>query len=206
MRKFFIFLPLIFISAFIARPLSASDSEAQAQQGVENFIKSIRSMKFPVKDDAALKAIQDANLYLDLEALSKKALSSHWDTATSEEQTSFINLMTKLSENVAYPQSSRFMGNYQITYPKVEPSENGFNVHSIIKQEEEGLDAEVIYHVYLKEDRAKIDDVIVDGVSITEDLKYQFDKIIGESKFSGLLEAMQKRLADSYQQNETSVA
>ncbi|HTL47791.1 MAG TPA: ABC transporter substrate-binding protein [Verrucomicrobiae bacterium] len=191
----FSFFGIVVLAAFFsaARPVSAQ--APGAQQIVEDFLTSIRSMEFPPKDEAAQKPIVDkANSLLDLEAMSKKALDAHWDSLTPEQRQSFLGLMGQLIEHVAYPKSRRFMGNYQITYPSVTPDETGTRVQSIIKQEEQGLDAEVIYHI---SQAGKIDDVFLDGVSITEDLKYQFDKIISEKQFDGLIETMQKRLADA---------
>mgnify|MGYP000042657020 CR=1 FL=1 len=177
---------------------SAFAQDAAPREAVASFLNAVRSMKFPPADEAGQKAlVEKANAFLDLELLCKKALDPHWDAASEEERKSFLDLMGRLIETVGYPKSSRFMANYEITYPAVTPAGNGFDVQSVVKQEEEGLDAEVIYHVYEEGGAWKIDDVTLDGVSITEDLKYQFDKIIAESGFAGLLDSMKKRLADA---------
>ncbi len=179
--------------------------ETTPQEGVQTFIQSIRSMQFPAQDPDGQKAlVEKANTYLDLEALSRKALPQHWDNVSPEDRQAFQRLLGALIEEVAYPQSTEFMGQYEITYPAITPAGNGFEVQSIVKQEAEGLEAEVLYHVYPLDGSWKIDDVILDGVSITEDLQYQFDKIIEESQFAGLLETMQKRLTEARAENQAS--
>lgn len=197
MRKKSIFSAAFLIFAFAFFP-AAHAQEAAPQDAVDNFLTAIRSMTFPAADEAAQRGLEKkANAFLDLETLSKKALAPHWDTLTEEQRASFLSLMARLIEKVGYPKSARFMGDYEITYPSVEPEGSGFNVTSVIKQEEEALEAEVIYHVYQTAGAWKIDDVILDGVSITEDLQFQFDKIIADSGFSGLLDTMQKRLTEA---------
>ena len=198
----------VFFAGFIFFNLPASTLRAEGvaapQQAVETFLKTIRSMQFPVQDQTKHDQLtHSANAYLDLEAMGKKSLEAHWQEASLEEQQKFMELLWKLIEYVAYPRSVKFMGDYQITYPEVRPAEKGFEVHSIIKQQAEGLEAKVIYHAYQNSADAqwKIDDIVLDDVSITEDLKYQFDKIIMQSKFSGLLAKMKERLEQAKKEN-----
>jgi len=187
------FLGLLLFGVFLP-PLLAEEQPPQI--AVENFIATIRGMQFPVQDAAAHRStVNKANSYLDLESMSKRALGANWETASDQQRKSFLELMWGLIENIAYPHSSHFMGNYQITYPEVQDIGNGFEVHSLIKQDEAALDVPVLYHVYQKESEWKIDDVILDDVSITEDLKYQFDKIIADSQFEGLLTKMREKLS-----------
>jgi phospholipid transport system substrate-binding protein len=203
MSKTFTTSLLAMLLILAATPCFAA--EPTPQEGVQGFIQAIRSMEFPAQDPTSQQAlVEKANGFLDLEALSRKALAQHWEKASAEDRQSFLRLMGGLIEQVAYPQSSEFIGSYEITYPEVTPSGNGFEVQSIIKQETEGLEAAVIFHVYPIAGSWKIDDVILDGVSLTEDLQYQFDKIIEESQFAGLLETMQKRLAKAQTENQAS--
>lgn len=180
---------------------SAGDAKAQdaaPRQAVQAYVDAIRSMEFPARDQVSQKKLaSEANRYLDLEALSKKALGGHWETASGEQKKEFMGLMGQLIELVAYPRSRGFMGDYEITYPEVTKTGRGYEVQSVIKQEEQGLDAEVLYHVYESDEGWKIDDVIVDGVSITEDLKYQFDLVVAESGFQGLLDLMKNRVENA---------
>lgn len=196
---------LLAFSLMFAAAFPCLAGETTPQEGVQAFVQAIRAMRFPAQDPAAQKAfVAKANAYLDLETLSRKALVQHWDSTSEADRQAFVQLLGALIEAVAYPQSSEFMGKYEISYPKVFPAGDGFEVQSIIKQAAEGLEAEVLYHVYAHEGSWKINDVILDGVSITEDLQYQFDKIIAESQFAGLLETMQKRLAKAQTENQAS--
>jgi phospholipid transport system substrate-binding protein len=205
-RLFFFFLSIVGALFFCGGRQGSATLEQNPQQAVENFLKTIRSMDFPVKDpEQHHELVTQANAYLDLESMSQKALEAHWNEATQEEQQAFFTLLWKLIENVAYPRSRRFVGNYEITYPEVHAAGKGFEVLSVIKHEEEALDAKVVYHVYQKDRQWKIDDVILDDVSIIEDLKLQFDKIISQSRFSGLLDKMREKLATAEKENQTPV-
>lgn len=173
-----------------------------AQQTIETFVQNIKSMQFPAKDATKqAELVKSTDNLLDLDSMGRKALGDHWAKSSAEEQKSFLDLLWKLIENVAYPKSYAFMGQYVITYPEVKPSGEGFDVYSVVKQQEQALDASVVYHVYQKDGAWKVDDVQLDGVSIIEDLKYQFDKLIEKSQFAGLLDTMKTRLAKAEKEN-----
>lgn len=202
-----IFYFLAFILAVGFSSSARAEEKPAAQQAVETFLQTIQSMEFPAKDAKAQEAlIAKADAYLDMNAMGKKALQNHWSELNAEQQKQYIDLLIKLIDAVAYPRSRKFMGQYQILYPKVTPAENGFEVESVIKQQEEALDAHVNYHLYEKEGQWKIDDIVLDDVSIAEDLQYQFDKLIEDSKFEGLIAKMNERLDQAEKENAASSA
>ena len=198
-RMFIFALPVFFL---MISGVPAVHAEGEPKQAIETFIGDIKAMEFPAKDTAKQeKLIKEADSLLDLETMGKKALGPHWQEMTAEDQKAFIDLFWKLIENVAYSRSHKFMGDFTITYPEIKPSGNGFEVHSLIKQQEEALNAKVVYHVRPEGSSWKVDDVVLDDVSIVEDLKYQFDRIIAQSKFQGLLNKMKERLAQAEKEN-----
>ena len=176
---------------------------AGPRETIEHFLTGIRSMTFPIQDRVRHETlVQQTNTFLDLESMAKKSLGSHWLEADSDQQKEFMELLWKLIEHIAYPGSSAFLGNYEITYPDTKQVEDGFEVRSVVKQKDEALDAEVFYHLRPESGRFMIDNVILDGVSLHEDLGYQFDKIISESSFSGLLDRMREKLKEARKKTE----
>ena len=178
-----------------------------AQQVIEDFLSTIRAMECPVKNQAQHDALtQKANAALDLESMGDRALGDHLKEATADQHKAFLELLWKLIEYVAYPKSSRFLGHYQITYPEIKNGADGVEVHSVVKQEEQALDAKVIYHVSQKDGVWKVNDIILDDVSIIEDLHFQFDSIVKESQFPGLLQKMKERLNQAVKENGLTAA
>ncbi len=198
-RLSFFFAMLAILNFIVPTAPARAEGEA-AKQVIENFVKDIKAMEFPPQNVEANNAlVKSANKALDMESMGKKALDQHWQQASAEEQQTFTDLLWKLIENVAYPRSHKFMGEFEILYPEIKADATGTEVHTVIKQQEQALDATVIYHISAE---GKVDDVVLDGVSIIEDLRFQFDKIIADSKFSGLLDKMRERLAQAEAENK----
>ncbi|GEM_PF-1215794 len=206
------------------------------QQGIQSFLDSIRAMQFPIVDAAShQKFLARTDAYLDLEAMGKKALGGHWAQMTPDEQKSFMDLLWKLIENIAYPRTKNFLGDQKTSYQEPKPLAKGVEVSSMVKgpgfaqppargmkpragtapdtpgkpgassavkDQEAALDVPVVYNLYEENGQWKIYDIFMDGISMTEDLRFQFDKIIQETSFPGLLTRMSERLAKA--QKETA--
>ena len=196
----FVMFVLFMIGAVHYQALAQDAASPQAS--LESFIETIRSMEFPIKDEAShARLVKKADSFLDLDSVGQKAIAEHWASLTDEQRKKFLQLFWNLIEKTAYPRSHDFMGKLNITYPETNVDATGTTVKSIVHQSEDGVDAEVIYHLTNKSGTWVVDDVILDDVSIVEDLKYQFNKIIKESSFDGLLSKMTERLAQADKSN-----
>lgn len=196
--RFLNFLSIVSLGVLVFSNLSYADVKDAPKQSIEGFLGTVRSMEFPVKDEAKhAELVKKASGYLDWDGIGQKAMTAHWNEMTQSERDSFTSIFHQLIEAIAYRSSNRFLQKAKVSYPEATPDSSGVLVKSLVRQEGEEIDMEVLYHLSEQNADWKINDVILDGVSIVEDLKYQFDKIIGQSKVAGLLETMQKRLVDA---------
>lgn len=186
------------LAVFFGASSFAFAAESPQSQPIQTFLETVKSMDFPVTDAAAHESrVKAANAYLDLEAMGRKGLGAHWDAASPEDRRVFVELLWKLIENIAYPRTKKFMTGKEVAYADAKPLEKGFEVESIVKGDASGLDVPIVYDVAEENGEWKIYDIFLDGISITEDLGYQFDKLIQESEFAGLLQRMRERLAEA---------
>lgn len=182
---------------------AAVPSNQTPAQSVELFLDAVGSMEFPAKDPARQEVLlNQANAYLDVETMGSRALAGHWPSVGPEDRKAFLDLLWKLVENVAYPKNKNLIGKDKMIYGEASQTKEGYLVPITLKTEDEAPAASMSYHLRGEEGSWKIDDVILDDVSIIEDLKYQFDKIIAASEFSGLLEKMRERLAKAQEKNK----
>lgn len=199
------FLITIFVFNLLLTGAARAAESPEPQKAVQSFLETLKSMRFPVQDEVAHAGlIAQARIFLDLEAIGKRSLDPHYETASAEQQKSYLDLLNQLIEKVAYPRSNDSIGKFEVVYLETAASGAGYEVQSVIKQEEEALDTYVNYHLRQKDGQWKIDDIVLDEVSLTEDLKYQFDKIILQSGFEGLLNKMRERLDQA--KTETAAA
>lgn len=185
-------LALLIHGAFIA-PLFAES--VGAKESIGEFLDSIKKMDFEARGTEEYRdLVQSAMSRLDIEAMGASALSEHWDNLSEKEREEFVDLLYSLIELVAYPKSQKFLGDLEIKYSEETPINDGVRIKSEVIRDNAALNAEVVYHLHMKQEHLMIYDIFLDEVSITEDLKYQWDQVIQDSSFSGLLEKMRERL------------
>ncbi|MBP9864795.1 MAG: ABC transporter substrate-binding protein, partial [Candidatus Omnitrophica bacterium] len=178
-------------------PLCAETAGAvtSAPQAIETFFNKINAVKFPVSDASEYeKSTALADAYLDLAAMGRKALGDHWSVLSSEEQKAFTALLEKLVRAIAYPRAQKFLKAQTVAYAEPKTLERGVEVTSTAKSRETGLEVPIVYNLYRETEQWKIYDVFLDGISMTEDLQYQFDKLIADGGPAELLKQMQIRL------------
>ncbi len=198
-RLILFFLGITFLAAPHANLWGAEQGAAET---LRSFVDTIRAMEFPITDTAQhAEKVKRADAAVDLEAMGKRALGPHWDKAPEADRKAFMELLWKLIENIAYPRSRSFLGSLPIDYAEPKNLEQGVEIKTTVKNQDEALNAEIVYDLYEINGQWKIYDIFLDGVTITEDLKYQFDRIIRDSSFSGLLDKMKERLVKAEQEN-----
>ena len=70
-----------------------------------------------------------------------------------------------------------------------------------MKAQDTGLEVPVLYHVYDAQGQWKMDDIFLDGISMTEDLQFQFDKMMQAGGADTMLQQMQTRLDSALKEN-----
>ena len=196
-QKFSSFFFLLLLSLMVIQPALVHADGEMAKQALEDFMTTLRNLEFTPEREALDPALLDqANQYLDLQSMVVSALNESWDDASEDQKKQFMDVMWKLIEKVAYPQSKTFLGDLEIEYDEPEQMDEGYEIVTVIKKEEEALDIEAVYLLREMDQHWKVYDVILDGVSMIEDLSYQFKTIIKESSFDGLLVRMNEKLAE----------
>ncbi len=189
------FTIIFVVGLFFFVPSQLFSQSLTPQATVESFLDTIRTMEFPVKDTARqADLVKKAGGFLSLDSVGQRAVAEHWGQATEDQRKKFLELFSKLIEKTAYPRSHDFLGSLKITYSEATADAAGMSIQSVVHDPNQGLDTIVIYHLAQKDGQWIVDDVILDDVSIVEDLKYQFDKLIKDSAFDGLLVKMQEKL------------
>lgn len=183
---------LLIHGAFSFPAFAQSDG---ARQSIVEFLDLIKKMDFDHRESQEYKnLVEDAMKALDLESLSASALSNHWSDLSESERNEFVSLLNDLIAMIAFPRSQKFLGDLDIEYSDGDPVSDGVMIKSVVIHDNAALNAEIVYYLHMQQGVWTIYDIYLDDVSITEDLQYQWDRVIEDSSFAGLLEKMRVRL------------
>ena len=131
------------------------------------------------------------NAFIDFGELARRALGRHWETRTPEERMRFQKTMKALIE-AAYLARVTERGAYEVVYQGEEPLENGeVRVETVLK----GKDAAIPVHylLYRTESGWRVYDIVTDGLSLLENYRSQFNRIIKRKGFDGLIHTLERK-------------
>lgn len=139
----------------------------------------------------------------DVNELSRLALDKHWFARTYKQRIGFVDLMTQLLETKAIlskeqgQKKAKTNRVYTVVYLGDKPL-NKNQTRSIAKTKvyvkSEDISVKLDYKLRKKGGEWKIYDVILDGASLVDNYKYQFDRIITTHNYAELINRMQKKL------------
>ena len=177
----------------VAEPEGPTQLVQRLMQAI-NSIKPAHNGGLSATDQATNSAAaQEANAILDIPAVGQRTLGKHWQARTPSEQQEFIALLEQLFTKVAYPKSAEFFHGLEITIAKENIAGQRATVKTTVKHPKEGLVA-VDYRLVQDNGTWRVQDILLDDVSLAANLQSQFNKIITEHSYAELLRRMRDKL------------
>jgi phospholipid transport system substrate-binding protein len=182
--------------------LGGGRAEAQA---AERYLKTkhdaaVRVLRGAAENDAA-RARRDEQItrmlsdLLDYDELSRRALATHWDGLGEPQRREFADLLKQLVERSYQGNLERTL-NYEVRYMGEAPTEGGVVVRTVARSRENrrAPEVEIAYSMHEVAERWRVFDIETDGVSLVDNYRRQFHRIITRDGFDGLLRSMRQRL------------
>jgi phospholipid transport system substrate-binding protein len=199
LKKSIFYLIVTFV--LIAPQSLMAESSDAPKKAVESLLSEIQQIK---SGDGLSKKQQEANqdhsdralAFLDVGEVSKKALGKHWKKTSAKEQGDFTQLLGQLFIHVAFPNSGKFFASLEIEYGETLLEKNKAVVPISVIHEKEG-EVGIDFHMIEKDKRWLVTDVLLDEVSMRNNLRSQFYKILAKNKFDELMRRMNKKLKES---------
>lgn len=124
--------------------------------------------------------------------MSKRSLGRYWSERTPEERTEFVRLYTDLLERAYIDRVDGYTGE-QVVYlgEAVDGDYSEVRSKIVTKRNQE---IPILYRLQKTNANWEVYDVIVEGVSLVNNYRTQFSKIIRTSSYQGLVKKMQVKL------------
>jgi phospholipid transport system substrate-binding protein len=196
-------ITIAFTIAFFVLAASASaDSGSKSPEfAVKKLLGEIKQI---VKKDSLSEAEKAENRkhsdialsVLKVPEISQKALGKYWSKHSEEQQKQFQTLLGNLFVHVAFPSSAKFFANLDMLYGKPKSKKDMMVVPLTVVHEKEG-EVDIDFRMKLSEEGWQVVDVILDGVSMRNNLRSQFYKILKKKDFKELVRRMEKKLKET---------
>ena len=180
--------------------LAAAEPTAMAA-GPTETVKGAVDQVFVGQDGSALKKVSIAerradirkvaeNLF-DFQEMSRRSLGSTWDTVSSSEKQEFVRLFTSLIANSYMGKIEQYTGE-PIRYESEQIDGSEAAVLSRVVTPK-GAEIGIEYRLYRAEARWAVYDVRVDGISLVNSYKAQFNRLLQRGSFAELLKQLKQK-------------
>jgi phospholipid transport system substrate-binding protein len=179
MKRKFIGLNVILLAVLLILPLQvhADGAKATIEGQIDKMLVKMKEPAFKeLSRDAKLAEIRKIiNEVFDYKELSQRTLGRDWKKFKPEQQTEFIDLFSKLLENVY---ADRILA---YTHEKIE-----FGKETELKKGRVEVESYIIgqWRVY---------DVVIEGVSMIKNYRGQFRQILSKKKPEDLLQTLREK-------------
>ena len=187
----------LFICMTSVNLAAETDSPQKTVELLLNNIKNIYNgdQLTPEQTKSNDKLSAQAIKTLDLLVVSRKSLGKHWKKLSPEEQKIFLKLLKELFVHIAFTNSSKFFKDLEMSYGKTKLTKNNAVVPLNVVHDVEG-EVYINFVLTKKENVWFVVDVILDDISMRNNLKSQFYKILKKEKYQDLVQRMQKKLKE----------
>ena len=197
MRKYSVLIGIgvVVIGLFRACLVYAGEPIEQIKKATDKIIDIVKdpALKVPEKEPQRRKLIRAAvDEIFDWDEMAKRTLGRHWRKRTEEEKKQFIYLFGKLLERTYLDKVEGYSGEKVIYVgDRVEGNYALVKVKINTKQETE---IRVLYRMRKKDRKWMVYDISIEGVSLINNYRTQFNNILVRSSYKKLIEKLKAKV------------
>ena len=193
---FYVGLWMCFTAAIVVQP-RASDAGVptdQVRATVDRVLAILQDPKFKSADkfrDRRELRSKVISARFDFAEMARRSLGAEWRRLSAVQQQQFVELFTDLLRD-AYVDDIESYKSEKVIY-KRETQEEQFAVVQTTLRSPEGSEYSIEYRLRQVEKEWKVYDVVIENVSIVNNYRSQFARVISRSSFEGLMRAMREK-------------
>jgi phospholipid transport system substrate-binding protein len=182
------------LAVLAAGPAWAGPATDQLKEAIDRVVKTLEdpALKGAGKTADRRQAVRKvATDIFDFPEMAKRSLARHWQTLSEQDRKEFVALFTDLLER-SYIARIESYGGERIAYSneRVEGDVATVSTKIVTKN---GTEVPVDYRMLKRGDRWLVYDVNIEGVSLINNYRTQFNKIIQTSSYADLVNRMRTK-------------
>jgi phospholipid transport system substrate-binding protein len=177
-------------------PVLAGEPTEQIKQTTDKILSVVKDpgLKSPSKAQERRRLIRKAaDERFDWEEMARRSLGRYWTQRTTDEKEEFVSLYSKLVERTYMSQVENYSGE-SVRYGK-ETIDGDYAVVAVDILTRKNKDISVDYRLQKEGDQWLIYDVSIEGVSLVNNYRTQFNSIIQQSSYENLVKKMRAKVA-----------
>jgi phospholipid transport system substrate-binding protein len=196
--KNFVFFLVIVGVAVLVRPRAAAAGEPTEQirtainEGVE-IMNRARLDSHSGKAETIAKLKKIVYPLFDFDEMARRSLGAHWRRLDPRQQKEFVTVFTELLEKT-YAKNIDLYDGQRVVYAGENVDQDYAEVHTKLLSKK-GESYSVDYKLRLVDGKWRVYDVVAEGISVVNNYRSQFNRVMANSSFEELIRKMKERSA-----------
>jgi phospholipid transport system substrate-binding protein len=192
-----LFVAVIWLSAI--GPATAGEPTDLVRQTTDQVLKILEdpNLQGPDKQAERQERLRKmADQAFDWNEMARRALATHWRERTPEQQQEFVRLFRDLVERTYMNRletATQEKQDIQYVGEQLDGSRAVVKTNVVTKRNQQ---VPIEYRLHKVDGRWKIYDVLVEGISLVNNYRSQFNRIISSSSYDELVQKMKSRQGD----------
>lgn len=130
----------------------------------------------------------------DSQEVAKRALSTHWKDLTDQQRQEFVQLFVALIEKTYSHSLDRYNKNVQFFYDNERVDDNFSEVDTRVLDPVQNRTFSIGYRLHVVNGKWLVYDVVIENVSMVQNYRNQFNRILTKSSYEELIKTLQNKL------------
>jgi phospholipid transport system substrate-binding protein len=188
------YLLLVVLCLGVAIPARAGEPLDVVKTAAEKAIQILKDPTLQSKDKKKerIDRLKEAvDPIFDYEEMAKRALGAHWRRRTPVEQEEFVKLFRNFLEKV-YSEKVDLYEGQKIVFGREAVDQDFAQVDSTVINDK-GEEFSVVYKLRRVQGKWKVYDAVVENISIVNNYRSQFDRVIAKSSYEELKRLLREK-------------
>jgi phospholipid transport system substrate-binding protein len=188
-------LLLWLFSLLLPLPSRAGSPTEQVRTTVDKVLTIVRNpglKSAAQKENRRTQLAQVINPGFDFTEMAKRSLGPHWGRRTSEEQRQFVKIFAGLLARLYADRIESYAGQ-NVLYTREVEEANYAEVFTRIVADNAGEEISVNYKLHNVDREWKVYDLVIADISLVNNYRSQFDRVIVRSSFEDLVRVMKAK-------------
>lgn len=187
---------IVLIAAlFLYAPLAVAGVPTDQVRGtVDRVLEILRNPTLKLADRRGERREQLNNIIsarFDFTEMARRSLGAEWRRLNPAQQQEFVKLFTEFLRD-AYTTNIESLNGERVIY-KGETEDDPYAVVQTILKSPDGNDYTIDYRLHRVGNEWKVYDVVIENVSLVNNYRSQFSRLINKSSYDGLIRALREK-------------
>ncbi|MBW2063527.1 MAG: ABC transporter substrate-binding protein [Deltaproteobacteria bacterium] len=187
----------VFVSLCVAAILWAGEPTEKIKETTNKLMAILEdpALNAPEKRDDLIRLLRKVvDERFDWEAISRRALGRHWRKLSREERSEFVRLFSKLLERTYSDKLADYSGE-TISFDGEKVDGRYAVVYATVKSKKHG-DIPIKYRVWKRDGEWLVYDISIEGVSLVNNYRSQFNDILMKSQPEELIDILREKVGE----------